>query len=312
MIRDAVTYKLADQVLNVRPDNRRALTPTDVFPAGVVDPTDWRRLIFGGWWNWVEQWGQLVSVVLGLYYLHSFCRAGFTALFSCRVLYQEHGLSPSLLWGLGLGRKIFPMRFYRRWRKFQANTEQGEARSASFRPRRERGEVRPVSFRGPKPRPLPRPDLHSHEYLVVGTEPGAPSSKPKEHPLLTEAEQYVLMASKKNPVPIAPQVVQPLATLPRHEIAPVPPTTPAPPVTPPPPVALAPSIVPAPATITVPLSAIRPAPLAPGGGPAPMAATAVPTAVVTAQVREATDYTVTPGPIGDAIRVGRVDPQTMF
>ena len=37
MLGEAVTYKLAGQVINLHPDNRQALTPMDVFPAGTVD-----------------------------------------------------------------------------------------------------------------------------------------------------------------------------------------------------------------------------------------------------------------------------------
>ena len=91
----------------------------DMFPQEVIDAASWRQLLFGGWWGWLEEWGQIVSVLLGIYYAYVFVKAGLTACFSLGVLYQEHGFSPNLLWGLGLGRKLFPMRFYRRWREFQ-------------------------------------------------------------------------------------------------------------------------------------------------------------------------------------------------
>ena len=91
----------------------------------------------------MEEWGQLVSVGLGVYYLYKILRTIFTACFSLRVLYQEHGVSPSLLWGLGVGRNLFPMRFYRRWRRAQNHREDQP------------------------PRPPPRPFPADHEYLAL-------------------------------------------------------------------------------------------------------------------------------------------------
>ena len=259
MLRDAVTYKLADQVLNVRPDNRRALSPTDVFPAGVVDPTDWRRLIFGGWWHWMEQWGQLVSVVLGLYYAYVICRSAFTALFSCRVLYQEHGFSPSLLWGLGLGRKLFPIRFYHRWRKFQANVG--------------RQDMETLSLRRTRPRPPPRPAPRPHDYLVVKADPDhpvavqehlVPQQKTSMYPHLKEdgAEHYFLVSpgsALANPVA---STAGPVASLTTPEA--IPPST------------------------TVPLASVT----------VPSLTQVCPPVV--------TDYTVTQGPLGDALQAGTI------
>ena len=64
LIREAVTYKLAYQVHNLQPGNQHVLTPMDVFPYDAVGAADWRKLIFGGWWGWLEDWGQWVSVCL--------------------------------------------------------------------------------------------------------------------------------------------------------------------------------------------------------------------------------------------------------
>ena len=117
LLRKAVTYKLAHQVHNMRPENDYALGPLDVFLADIV--ADWRNLLFGGWWSWLEKWGKLVSIFLGVYYLYVVGRWLITTLFSLWVLYQEHGFGPNLLWGLGPGQDVFPMRFYQRWRCFK-------------------------------------------------------------------------------------------------------------------------------------------------------------------------------------------------
>ena len=70
LLREAVTYKLAHQVHNLRPENNYALRPLDVFPAGIADAANRRNLILGGWWSWLEKWGKLVSILLGVYYLY--------------------------------------------------------------------------------------------------------------------------------------------------------------------------------------------------------------------------------------------------
>ena len=56
--------------------------------------------------------GKLVSIFHGVYYLYIVGRWLLTTLFSLRVLYQEHVFGPNLLWGLGPGQDVFPMRFY--------------------------------------------------------------------------------------------------------------------------------------------------------------------------------------------------------
>ena len=51
-------------------------------------------------------------------------RWAITMLSSFRVLYEEHGFGPNLFWGLGPGQDVFPMRFYRRWRRFKQHFSQ--------------------------------------------------------------------------------------------------------------------------------------------------------------------------------------------
>ena len=51
-------------------------------------------------------------------------RWAITMLFSLKVLYNEHGFGPNLLWGLGPGQDVFPMRFYRWWRRFKQHLSQ--------------------------------------------------------------------------------------------------------------------------------------------------------------------------------------------
>ena len=48
LLREAVTYKLAHQAHNMRPENDYALGPLDMFPADIIAAADWRNLLFGG------------------------------------------------------------------------------------------------------------------------------------------------------------------------------------------------------------------------------------------------------------------------
>ena len=138
LLREAVTYKLAHQVHNLRPENDHVPGLLELFPDSIAATEDWRNLLFGGWWNWLEKWGKLVSIFIGLYYLYVIGRWMITTLFSLRVLYQEHGFGPNLLWGFGPAQNVFPMRFYRRWRQFKqqvarpstAETTQGPPNNA--------------------------------------------------------------------------------------------------------------------------------------------------------------------------------------
>ena len=43
------------------PQKKYALWPLDVFPEGLMDPIDWRNLVFGNWWSWLEKWGKLAT-----------------------------------------------------------------------------------------------------------------------------------------------------------------------------------------------------------------------------------------------------------
>ena len=52
-----------------------------------------------------------------------------------KVLYKEHGFGPNLLWGLGPGQDVFPMRFYRRWRPLQGNTCHKQVEGKRLKPR---------------------------------------------------------------------------------------------------------------------------------------------------------------------------------
>ena len=145
LLREAVTYKLAHQVHNLRPENEYVLGPLDVFPVDAAAAADWRNLLFGGWWSWLEKWGKVASICIGAYYLYVAARWIVTTLFSLKVLYEEHGFGPNLLWGLGPGQDVFPMRFYRRWRRFKQHLSSNG-----------KGETPRVP-----PRPLP------HEYLMM-------------------------------------------------------------------------------------------------------------------------------------------------
>ena len=165
LLREAVTYKLAHQVHNLRPENEYALGPLDMFPAGIADATNRRNLIFSGWWSWLEKWGKLVSILLGVYYLYAVGRWLLTTVFSLCVLYQEHGFSHNLLWGLGPGQDVFPMRFYHQWRRFKQH----------FAPKDPEHDEPPALMpRDYEPLPLrPWAPLH-HEYLAVHEPEGPP------------------------------------------------------------------------------------------------------------------------------------------
>ena len=69
LLREAVTYRLANQVHNMRPENEHTLGPLDVFPNDIAAAADWRNLLFGGWWSWLEKWGKLASILIWAYYL---------------------------------------------------------------------------------------------------------------------------------------------------------------------------------------------------------------------------------------------------
>ena len=115
-------------------------------------------LIFGGWWSWMEKWGKMVSIFLGVYYLYVLGRWLLMTLFSHRILYQEHGFSPNLLWGLGPGQDVFPMRFYHRWRRFKQHfAPEAPGRGRTPLPLPQDYESLPLRPRAP----------FNHEYLTV-------------------------------------------------------------------------------------------------------------------------------------------------
>ena len=174
LLREAVTYKLAHQVHNLRPENEYVLGPLDVFPVDAAAAADWRNLLFGGWWSWLEKWGKVASICIGAYYLYVAARWIVTTLFSLKVLYEEHGFGPNLLWGLGPGQDVFPMWFYRRWRRFKQHlspTEKGEA----------------------PPRPLP------HKYLMM-EEVRAPTLPRRNHGRPGVYPELPLTTPETNPV----------------------------------------------------------------------------------------------------------------
>ena len=131
LLREAVTYKLAHQVQNLRPEKEHTLGSMDVFPIEAAAAANWRNLLFGGWCSWLEKWGKLTSIFIGAYYLYVACRWIVTTLFSLKVLYDEHGFGPNLLWGLEPGQGVFPMRFYCRWRLFKQHLSQADGREAA-------------------------------------------------------------------------------------------------------------------------------------------------------------------------------------
>ena len=150
----------------------------------------------------MEQWGQWVSICLGLYYAYGLLRSAFSALFSCRVLYQEHGLSPSLLWGLGMGRKLFPMRFYRRWRRFQVTQRRAEEKRARRR----------------RPDPPPRPNTVHHEYLLV--QPNASTRRSNTYKSSVRSSLYPTLEGKyvRGAITEAPIPHQPVTMVPQENV----------------------------------------------------------------------------------------------
>ena len=48
LLREAMTYKLAHQVHNLRPENEHILGPLNIFPVDAAAAADWRNLLFGG------------------------------------------------------------------------------------------------------------------------------------------------------------------------------------------------------------------------------------------------------------------------
>ena len=189
LLRDAVTYKLAYQVHNLLPENEHILGPLDVFPVDAAAAADWRNLLFGGWWSWLEKWGKLAIICIGVYYLYVASCWILTTLFSLKVLYEEHGFGPNLLWGLGPGQGVFPMRFYRLWRRFKQHLSQT------------RGREDPQA----SPRPLP------HEYLMMEevrapTLPQHNPARPGVPPCQSESASEVSTPSTPAPNPVVPEV----------------------------------------------------------------------------------------------------------
>ena len=210
LLREAVIYKLAQQVHNLRPENEHVLGPLDLFPDTIATTADWRNLLFGGWWSWLEKWGKLVSICIGLYYLYVIGRWLLTTVFSMRVLYQEHGFGPNLLWGLGPGRNVFPMRFYRRWRRGRQRAHQDPPLEA----RRGRSACAPHDYlalhelEGP---PLPR-----RNRAVSNVYPPLPAKSASLYSNDPRAE-YVTRGSRPavNPVPAIAPSSGPVDQLPR-------------------------------------------------------------------------------------------------
>ena len=123
-------------------------------------------------------------------------------MFSLRVLYQEHGFGPNLLWGLGPGRNVFPMRFYRRWRRGRQRTRPDPPSEA----RRGRSACAPHDYlalhelEGP---PLPRrnravsnvyPPLPAKSTSLYSNDPRAEyvtrESRPAVGPVSTAAQSF--------------------------------------------------------------------------------------------------------------------------
>ena len=55
LLREAITYKLAHQVHNLRPDNNHALGPLDLFPNSIAATVEWQTFssaaVGVGWKN---------------------------------------------------------------------------------------------------------------------------------------------------------------------------------------------------------------------------------------------------------------------
>ena len=206
LLREAVIYKLAHQVHNLRPENEHVLGPLDLFPDSIAATADWRNLLFGGWWNWLEKWGKLVSICIGLYYLYVIGRWVLTTMFSLRVLYQEHGFGPNLLWGLGPGRNVFPMRFYRRWRRFrqQARPDPSSETPAGRSTRPHHDYLALNEIEGP---PLPRrnraisniyPPLPAKSTSLYSNDPRAEYVVRESRPAVNGTQRPALYATRKS------------------------------------------------------------------------------------------------------------------
>ena len=153
--------------------------------------------------------GKLASIFIGAYYLYVVGRWLLTTLFSLKVLYEEHGFGTNLLWGLGPGQGVFPMHFYRRWRRFKQHLLQTGGRETPQVPPRtvpheylamdevempplpQRNPVRPGMYPElPSAKPAPdnlggpshghytRPERRSEEAPLCQTKPGPDVSSP--------------------------------------------------------------------------------------------------------------------------------------
>ena len=176
LLREAVTYKLAHQINNLRPENQYALGPLDMFPANIGDAADWRNLIFGGWWSWLERWGKLVSILLGSLLPLLLSASGYSPLFSPSVFSTRSMASAPISCG-----DLDPARTS----SLCGSTDDGDG-SNNISPRRNLGVVGPRCHQPATMRPFccDREPPFDHEYLMVHEPDGPPLPRRNVYPPL--------------------------------------------------------------------------------------------------------------------------------
>ena len=147
-LREAIIYKLADQIQGVKPEKNKGISPLEMFPKDLVDVANWRHLIFGqALWELISSWGLLVSAAIGTWYAYKMVVWLISTGYFLFTLQREHGWSRNLFWGISLGQTMFTPRLYSRWRRYKRSQE---------------------TDRPPTPKPPPRPTLPNDQPPMDG------------------------------------------------------------------------------------------------------------------------------------------------
>ena len=122
-VQEAISYKLAEQAGNVRPEDY--ISPSMLFPTHAIPGGSWSTFVLGKIWGWLRGLGEFTSIVLAIlvivrafWYLMKVCM-------NCRYIYDVHGCAPSLAWAFCS--EILFTRHYRSARIPQGNRMDNDA-----------------------------------------------------------------------------------------------------------------------------------------------------------------------------------------
>ena len=95
-IQSAVTYKLADQAHNIRPET--SITPDILFPPHAIPSGSWTTFILGSLWGKLRRLGEMASIFVGGFLLLKSLWAIFKVLASAYHMIMSYGCSLQVLW----------------------------------------------------------------------------------------------------------------------------------------------------------------------------------------------------------------------